>query len=69
MTGEEMRTARKQLGLTQNGLAALLGVSDGRVVRRWEGGERDVPGPVVVLLGAIMASRAVRRHFRLKFTA
>ena len=37
----------------------------GRTVRRWESGERDIPGPVTVIVRALMDSRAVRRHFGL----
>lgn len=42
-------------------------VADGRTVRRWEAGERDIPGPVQVLTGALMTSPAVRAHFGVSF--
>lgn len=68
MTGDELRAARKRLGLTQAKLAALLGISDGRAVRRWESGRRDIPAPIVVLLTAILTSKGVRSYFGLKLT-
>ena len=50
MTPAEFKSARHQLGLSANGLAKLFRVSDGRTVRRWEAGDRDIPGPAVVLM-------------------
>ena len=63
MLPEELKTARNALGLSAEGFAKLVQVESGRTVRRWEAGERDIPGPVVVIVGALMESRAVRRHF------
>jgi DNA-binding transcriptional regulator YiaG len=63
LTPAELRTARHAFGLSAEGFARLVQVESGRTVRRWESGERDIPGPVQVLVGALMASRAVRRHF------
>jgi DNA-binding transcriptional regulator YiaG len=40
---------RKRLELTQEGLAAQLGVHP-MTVSRWERGERSIPGPVAVLM-------------------
>lgn len=50
MTPNELRKIRSQLGLSTAGLAKLLMVSDGRTVRRWEAGDREIPGPAIVLL-------------------
>ena len=50
MTPTEFRRIRHALGLSAQGLARLLQVSDGRTVRRWEAGDRDIPGPVRVLM-------------------
>jgi len=50
MTPTEFRRIRQALGLSTQGLARLLQVSDGRTVRRWEAGDRDIPGPVRVLM-------------------
>ena len=50
LTPAEFREARQKLGLSQEQLSQLLQVGSGRTVRRWEAGERDIPGPVVVLM-------------------
>lgn len=63
MTPEEFRAARAALGLSAEGLARLVMVQSGRTVRKWEAGDRDVPGPVAVLLQALIESAAVRLHF------
>lgn len=42
MIPEDLRAARKQLGLTQAGLAAALGVTT-TAVAYWERGERPMP--------------------------
>lgn len=65
MTRAELRDLRLRLGLTADGLAELVGVSGGRTVRRWEAGQRSIPGPVAVLLTAISADPAVQAYFGL----
>ena len=45
------------------GFALLVRVESGRTVRRWESGERDIPGPVIVLVTALQESQSVRRYF------
>ena len=50
MTPNEFRKIRHRLGLSTRALANLLGVSDGRTVRRWEAGTRFVPGPITRLM-------------------
>jgi DNA-binding transcriptional regulator YiaG len=49
MSPADLRACLGRLGLSQLGAARLLGV-DGRTVRKWVGGERGVPPPVVRLL-------------------
>jgi transcriptional regulator with XRE-family HTH domain len=44
MTPTELRTARTELGLSAQAFARLIGVHDGRTVRRWEHGEAPIPG-------------------------
>ena len=68
MTPPELRDAHRRLGLSANGAARLFRVSEGRTVRRWWSGERDTPGPVIVLTQALLESGAVRRHFGLKLS-
>jgi len=48
MTSEELHALRKSIGLTQEQAAEKFGV-DIRSYRRWENGERGIPGPAVVL--------------------
>jgi DNA-binding transcriptional regulator YiaG len=50
MSPDEFKEARRKLGLSAQELATALGVADGRTVRRWEAGDRDIPGPAIVLL-------------------
>lgn len=46
----ELKAAREALGLSADELARVVGVDDGRTVRRWESGERELPGPVTVVM-------------------
>ena len=59
MTPAELKTARHALGLSAEGFARLVQVESGRTVRRWEAGDRDIPGPVIVIVEALMASREI----------
>lgn len=54
MTGTELRAARESLGMTQSGLAALLGYSQQREISRLEA-RAEVPGPVAVAMRAMLA--------------
>jgi len=49
-TPEALKNARAVLGLSADALAKIVRVEDGRTVRRWEAGEREIPGPVIVIL-------------------
>lgn len=53
MTPAQLRTIRDSLGLTAEAFARLVGVSGGRTVRKWEAGDREIPGTVAILLKAI----------------
>lgn len=55
MTQNEYRAAYSALGLTQAGVARLLGV-DERTSRRWANGEREVPPPVARFLDYLVAA-------------
>jgi DNA-binding transcriptional regulator YiaG len=61
MTPADLKEARHKLGLSAEGFARLVRVESGRTVRRWESGERDIPGPVLVILDLIEAIPAVRK--------
>lgn len=50
MTPSEFKAGRRGLGLSQSALARLFGVQSDRTVRKWECGERDIPGPAKVLM-------------------
>jgi DNA-binding transcriptional regulator YiaG len=53
MMPDELKDARDRLGLSQNELARVLGVESNRTVRRWELGERDIPGSVELAVGLL----------------
>ena len=67
MTPAELKTLRRSLGLSANGLASWgenVGervAQSGRTVRRWEAGTAPVPGAVALLLAAARRFRGVRR--------
>lgn len=65
MTPAELKLARHALGLSAEGFARLVQVQSGRTVRKWESGERDIPGPIKVLVKAALESEAVREYFNL----
>jgi transcriptional regulator with XRE-family HTH domain len=56
MTPTALRTARKQLGLTQAELAAVLSLGAGGqgTVSRWERGDIALSGPVARLVSAYL---------------
>ncbi len=57
-TGDDVRNARKTLGLTVDGLTKALRLSSatgGRTVRRWEKGELSVTGPASLAIEAMLA--------------
>jgi hypothetical protein len=53
-TPKALKDARAVLGLSADALAKIVRVEDGRTVRRWEAGEREIPGPVIVILETAM---------------
>jgi len=61
MTPDELKSIRRSLGLTADAFAALVRVANGRTVRKWEAGDRDIPGPVTVLAEGIRDHSAVRK--------
>ena len=56
MNNIEFREARRQLGFSQKQLATLLKVASDRTIRRWEAGEKDIPGPAVVLMNWLVTN-------------
>mgnify|MGYP002784895517 CR=1 FL=1 len=57
MTGYDLKAARNQLGLGVDALARAmrLGSDGGRTVRRWEEGERPVPGWAAFIIGLLLS--------------
>ena len=53
MTPATFKAIRQRAGLTQSGLAAVLRIGDIRTIRRWEAGEREISGPVTLLMEMI----------------
>lgn len=47
---EEIRAVIKQSGMTGSEVARYVGIAEGRTVRRWTGGESDIPYAVWALL-------------------
>ena len=58
MDAEQFKHARGVLGMTQTELAHKVGVKPSkhmdRTVRRWENGERKIPGSVAILVGMLL---------------
>ena len=50
MTPETFKAIRKRSGLSARALAELLRIADGRTIRRYEAGDREVSGPVSLLM-------------------
>lgn len=65
LTPAELKDAHHRLGLTAKGAADIFRVSGYRTVQKWWSGERGIPGPVVVLTEALIASKSVRNFFGL----
>lgn len=63
MTPAELKSIRHSLGLSAEAFARLVRVSNGRTVRYWESGERDIPGPVIVIAEALRDSEMMRGYF------
>ena len=53
MKGEELRKARKRLGLTQAGLATILKIAPNSVARL-ERGERSIDGPLELAIKLLL---------------
>ena len=51
MTPKQLKAARKTLKMSAETLAQTLWIGSGRTVRRWEAGDRKIPGPVKLLIG------------------
>lgn len=71
MTPQELKSARRALGLSAEGFASRFGVASGRTVRRWEAGEREggapapIPRPVAILVDLALHVPGVRERMGL----
>ena len=54
MTPVQFKDARKALGLTQKECAKALGLKTSRAIRQYQTGERQVSGPVAVLVAMLL---------------
>lgn len=54
MTPAQFKDARKTLGLSQNGMAKVLGLKTSRAIRQFESGDREVSGPVAKLVELLL---------------
>jgi putative transcriptional regulator len=61
MTGKELRQIRKGLGLTQQQLAARIGVTSNSLAR-WERGEVGISEPVARLVRVLAQPHPPRRR-------
>ena len=61
MTPADFRAIRHRLGLSQAQLARALRVQSDRTIRKWEQGERDIPGPAQVLMALLVEVPAARK--------
>lgn len=57
MTPAELRTQRKELGLSQTALASLLGIQRQATISDWENGVHPIPKMVELALRAIALDR------------
>lgn len=57
MTPATFKSIRQRAGLSQSGLAERLRISDLRTIRKWEHGEREISGPVSILMELLDAGK------------
>lgn len=62
MTSAELKSIRRSLGLSAEAFARMVRVESGRTVRRWEAGDRDIPGPVMVIAEAARDDARMRKY-------
>ena len=63
MTPTELKAIRERYNLTQSDLASLLRLSDGRTIRRYENGSREISGPVSIILELMDADELPNRFW------
>lgn len=75
MSPDELKAARRALGLSMEGFARVFGVAAGRTVRRWEDGRREdgapatIPQPIAILVDLALHVPGVRERLGIKRAA
>lgn len=64
MTPDELRRIRTKAGLSLDGLARIIRISDLSTVHRWEKGDRAISGPVSILLEMIDRGELPERYMK-----
>lgn len=57
MLPSTFKAIRQRAGFTQSGLAAFLRISDNRTIRKWEAGDREISGPVTLIMELLDAGK------------
>jgi transcriptional regulator with XRE-family HTH domain len=60
-TARELRDFRKQIGMSLDEFACLMGSSGDRTIRRWEAGEKPIPQYMDLLIGLYKLSEQNRQ--------
>lgn len=68
MTPTELRRIRSKAGLSLDGLAKVLRLSDRSTVHRWEKGSRQVSGPASIILEMIERGELPERYLKNRTT-
>ncbi len=69
MTPKQFKRTRERLGLSIDELADLLelGSNGDRTIRRWEAGEKDIPGPAILVMELCSEIPEVREYLNLQW--
>ncbi len=68
MTPAEFKTARRALGLSVNSMAQVVGVATGRTIRKWEAGDRSIPGPAILAMWFLLTEAGIKPRFARAFS-
>lgn len=64
MEPDELTAAMKALGLSLDEFTVCFGIANPRTVRRWQTGEKEPPGPVIVMIDLLLNCPAAREYMR-----
>ena len=62
MTPDKLRRIRSKAGLSLDGLAKVLRLSDRSTVHRWENGSRAISGPASIILEMLERGELPERY-------